>query len=283
MKIIRLNRVVIAYPSGNTTAIVFDDILPCASFDPKVADAALTKAVSLLLPDIPPVEQCCSVKIQENPASDIIARADMFGGEFCGNAARSAVRALTYRKEQPVHTGTIEISGASSALRFTAKGDFVHIEMPLPSSGCSVAEVKEGSLVRLEGITHLVITDSSKLCGTSARSTLTKLLREGTYGLDAEPAAGVSYYDEDAGTSLFCVWVKKIGTMYDETGCGSGTCAIGAVVAAKNRADTELTVIQPSGAPVTVKCDYGDDGLIHNASIAGTVDILYDGPVEIEV
>jgi diaminopimelate epimerase len=287
-----LNRVVIAYPSGNTTAIVFDDIQSYMLSDKKALNTALIRSVAALFPDIPELEQCCAIVAPEHP--DAIAKVEMFGGEFCGNAARSAVRALTMTsvagdpcvtddfdgaKEHAAYTGKIEVSGTGALLGYAVRNDIVHIEMPLPASGCSVEPVPEGSLVRLDGISHLVITDRTKLYGGSTRNALTKLLKEDSYGFADEPAAGVCYYDEQTTKSKFCVWVRDVETMYDETSCGSGTCAIGAAMAARSHADTSLTIVQPSGAPLCVSCDYGTSGLIHHASIEGKVDILYDGPI----
>jgi diaminopimelate epimerase len=296
----KLNRVVIAYPSGNTTAIVFDDISVSGNKEFTIAgrpgtvtrrelNAALISAISEQLPDIPPVEQCCAIVQPNDPGA--VARVEMFGGEFCGNAARSCVRALTL----PTQTGIIEVSGASSTLQFAVKNDYVQIEMPLPAAGCSVEQVHSlppghtGSLVRLEGIPHLVITKDrespegfiSGLLSARLRSTLEKLLKENTYNLASEPAAGISYYDELTKKSLFCVWVREVGTMFDETACGSGTCAIGAAITARERRDTELKIIQPSGSSITVSCKYESEGNIRHSSTAGKVDILYDGAVDI--
>jgi diaminopimelate epimerase len=320
---------VIAYPSGNTTAIVFDDIFGDdwkdsrfrgndsdgrwddseyrgAHCDKKALNAALIRSVAALFPDFPEVEQCCAIVAPVHP--DAVARVEMFGGEFCGNAARSAVRALTmtsdagdvdafddaemhsegrgsYAEDAGTHTkctGKIEVSGATTLLGYAVKNDIVHIEMPLPVSGCSVERVPEGNVVRLDGISHLVITDRTQQHGGSARSTLKKLLKEDLYGFADEAAAGVCYYDELTTKSRFCVWVRDVETMYDETSCGSGTCAIGAAIAAKRHEDTKLTIIQPSGDPLTVVCNYGQNGLIFGASIEGKVDILYDGPIRIE-
>ena len=99
----------VAYPSGNTTAIVFDQLL---SIERKVLNDSIMRSWKATNPAEPEIEQCCFL----TPAlsSEAVARVEMFGGEFCGNATRSAAWLVTGGED---YSGLIEVSGAENPLR----------------------------------------------------------------------------------------------------------------------------------------------------------------------
>jgi histidine racemase len=259
-----IKRFVVAYPSGNTTAIIFDNL---ESIDKKQLNEAILKTWKAKYPDLPEIEQCCFIEKPSNPKS--IARMQMFGGEFCGNASRSAVWLLTEGRNSP---GYIEVSGTKELLAFQVKDREVTIEMPLPKYAKLVRSVPEGTLVQLDGITQLVVTDKTQ----RPRTLLTTLLKDGKYSLAEQPAVGVSYYDKSSGRADFCVWVNTVDTIFDETACGSGTCAIGISLAVEAQNSVSLPVIQPSGETITTQAIF-ENGCVTRSSIAGKVRILYDG------
>src|SRR6266550_474047 len=117
--------------------------------------------------------------------------------------------------------------------------------MPLPCDGRLVRSVAEGELVQLDGIAQLVVTNPKE--DQTARQLLTSLLNENKYKLNDQPAVGVSYYGRTSGKAQFCVWVKAVDTIFDETACGSGTCAIAVAKAQKEYRTVALDVVQPSG------------------------------------
>ena len=263
-----LKRVAVACPSGNTTAVVFDQ-LPDA--DRKALNSRIMRAWQDLEPDKPEIEQCCFVTLPQDRRA--IARMEMFGGEFCGNATRSAIWLLTKGHD---YTGMIEASGVDRPLRFSVEAGVVAVEMPLPSNGELTREVAEGTLVQLDGIAQLVVTEPRD--GQSPRELLTRMLAENAYDLRDQPAVGVSYYDPATGNARFCVWVKAVDTIFDETACGSGTSAIGVALATEQQRSIDAQVVQPSGEAIRTKAQYDGDK-VTMSYIAGNVGILYDGEV----
>jgi len=116
-------RLAVAYPAGNTTAVVFDEL---GKFNRKKLNADIMSAWQAVSPDQPPIEQCCFVTRPKN--KDALARIEMFGGEFCGNAARSAIWLITESEDT---AGSIEVSGVQRPLRFAVKDRVVSVEIPL--------------------------------------------------------------------------------------------------------------------------------------------------------
>lgn len=265
--ITRLDRLCVTYPSGNTTAVVFDDLL---GDNRKMLNSQLMQAWKQRYPNEPEIEQCCFVTAPHQTGS--IARVELFGGEFCGNAARSAAWLLTGGKDG---AGLIEVSGVERPLRFKIVDGVVSLEMPLPVGGQLARYVADGTLVQLDGIAQLVI-DRDMRERQTPRSLLTRILADNMPGLASQAAVGVSYYDQESRKAEFCVWVNEVDTIFDETACGSGTCAIGVALALSRKRSVSLPVIQPSGENILSTALY-KSGDVTASSIAGQVRILYDG------
>lgn len=267
----RLARVAVVSPSGNTTAVVFDDAL---DVDRAALNAAVTAAVAREHPDLPEVEQCCFVT---SPTSDrAIAQVQMFGNEFCGNATRSVVLLVAGAEAA---AGYVETSGVSVLLAFKVGDGEVALDMPLPQDAGSVRQVEEGTLVEVEGITHLVCRGE---VGADPRALLHDLIDSGRYDVANRPAFGVSWHDPGSGDARFCVWVSDVATAFDETACGSGTSAIGMAAAAVSGVSQRLTVRQPSGQLIVATALIDPvSGRLTYSSIAGAVDVLYDGELDL--
>ena len=185
----KLKRVVVAYPSGNTTAVVFDQLLAA---DRKQLNTQVMENWKKGYSQFPEVEQCCFVTKPVN--KEALARVELFGGEFCANATRSVIWMLTGGRD---YFGTIEVSGVDRLLKFKVENSIVTLEMPLPEEQ-SVKEVAEGMLVQLDGIAQLVVT------GTEARTPkqlLSELKAGNRYSLAEQPAFGVSYYESATGNA----------------------------------------------------------------------------------
>lgn len=267
----RLARVAVVSPSGNTTAVVFDDTL---DVDRAVLNAAVAGAVARDHPHLPEVEQCCFVTA---PTSDrAIARVEMFGREFCGNATRSVVLLVAGADSS---TGYIETSGVTGMLAFTVREGEVTLEMPLPPGDGSVRQVEEGTWVEVEGISHLVCRGEGS---ADARAMLVDVIAGDRYGAADLPAVGVTCHDPSSGDAWFCVWVRDVATAFDETACGSGTSAIGIAAAVVSGASQRLSVRQPSGQPIVATALVDPvSGRLTYSSIAGVVEVLYDGALDL--
>lgn len=266
-----IRRATIAYPSGNTTAVIFDQLMDENREDLNDKIMAMWKQT---MPTAPEIEQCCFVA--EPRDSSAIARVEMFGGEFCGNATRSVIQILTKGGD---YQGLIEVSGVERPLNFNVKNSVVTLEMPLPSDGEITRVVDEGMLVQLDGITQLVVTDNSS---KTPRQLLGELLISNKYLLAEQSAVGVSYYDPLSKKADFCVWVKEVDTIFDETACGSGTCAIGIASAMSSKANQDLKVLQPSGESIATSAQFDvETDSVVASNISGTVSILFEGDMEL--
>ncbi|HTH71778.1 MAG TPA: hypothetical protein VL737_00245 [Candidatus Pristimantibacillus sp.] len=264
-----LGRVAVMYPSGNTTAVVVGEPRGANLKDLNAQIMQVWSADG----NATEIEQCCY--LTEPLDAQAVIRMEMFGGEFCGNATRSAIAFITKGRDS---SGLVEVSGVGYPLQFEVKNGEVAVEMPIPGSGF-VDRVDEGMLVNLEGISQLVVTEPQD---RSARELLAGLLGQNKYGLAERPAVGVSYYDQPTGRANFSVWVKDVDTCFDETACGSGTSAIGIAAATAQGESVKLSVIQPSGEAIITEAEYSKAlGAVVRSFIAGTVETLYDGPMRL--
>lgn len=267
----RIRRAVIAYPSGNTTAIIMDQMLDA---DRETLNQQVMDAWKKENPGQPEIEQCCFVTLPKDKAA--VARVEMFGGEFCGNATRSVIALVTKGQD---YTGKIEVSGVDRLLDFSVKDGIVDLQMPVPEEDVTQT-VGEGTLVKLDGITHLVVTDPTMLDSSTPRAVLEKLLTDNAYGLADQPAVGVSYYDPETKKSDYAVWVREVKTIFDETACGSGTCSIGIALASTANQGVELEVIQPSDEIIKTTAQIDPSGKV-SSRISGEVTMLYDGQLKL--
>ena len=266
----RLKRAAVVYPSGNTTAVVFDQML---NSDREDLNSRVMSAWKNRASGQPDVEQCCFVTQPENKGA--VARVEMFGGEFCGNATRSVIQLITEGKD---YQGMIEVSGVNRPLKFTVRDSVITLEMPLPQDGKLVTQVNEGTLVQLDGIAQLVVTDTAIQQSQNPRELLNQLLEQNRYGLAQQPAVGVTYYYRLTNNAEFVVWVKEVNTVFDETACGSGTCAIGVASALDTKQNQKIEVAQPSGERITTEAAFDkESGQVVASNIAGKVSVLYDG------
>lgn len=269
-----LERLAVVYPSGNATAVVFDKM---PNIDVNKLNSELLKSWQKKNPNEPEIEQCCFVTIPKN--KDAIARVEMFGGEFCANATRGVIALLTKGAN---YNGKIEVSGASEPLGFkTVDGD-ITLQMPLPSSkNIMIESAEECEIVRLDGITQLVVTDPSKLPSNKSLEEFLGILID-KYGLNEEPAVGVSVYRSESSSAAFCVWVNSVNTIFNETACGSGTAAIGIALTKQKDIGQKVSVNQPSGETIATTTTIDTKtGYVVDCSISGSVSTIYDGEYKI--
>lgn len=239
----------IYHPAGNATALV----------DSLVLDASQRQAINdLILTKHPDVEQVGFLAPKSAP------QLLMAGGEFCGNATRSAAFAYlnghpgqmalkVYDGQQTVHAGFNE-EGAWS-------------EIPLLAGNEPVTPLANGYyLVRLAGITHLVVPVTTK--PTNLKEQALALIEQ--YQVDDPDCVGVIFVDYQLNAIYPVVLVKAVHTLFAETACGSGTVAVSLVTAFKNHRDSALRLKQPSGEYITAKVN----AAMTEANIVGSVTVL---------
>jgi len=250
----------ILWPGGNTTALVTNPF-------PRTAHRAVAREIMSSAPDI---EQVGFLERAELPQARY--RLQMMGGEFCGNAARSSAYLWgQLRGEEDLPS--FEVSGFSAHLRATAvTEDRAGIELP-GDFLLSMREVREGILVDLHGIRHLVIARP----GPSAVEELVDHYRGG------KPCLGIMYATEkDGGIDLDpYVWVEETKTLVHETGCGSGSIAVALASEGVGGRQSPFAVRQPSGETYDISLRRRD-GALQSITLDGSMAYRGMGAVELQ-
>ena len=209
----------------------------------------------------------------------------MAGGEFCGNAARCAIYAYLRGEEGTIN---LSVSGAEHSIRgglgiLEDGSKEVWCEMPvIPDSAQAISENGDGTIVRLRGISHLVVDEAASKPNANnmkpekLKTYAFELLKK--HRLNEEPAAGVIFIAgqnreasktakivetggiaETAEVSILpVVYVRDVDTLFCETACGTGTTAVALAWSAKRKSDFHLTAMQPFGEKLTVDVEYSE-------------------------
>lgn len=236
-------------PSGNDTALIHG-VIQDSKLRKIIADAIQNKYLN--------VEQVGF--INNNPQD---AELMMTGGEFCGNATSSAAYQILSGRPGEIK---IKVSGVRKKLiaGVTEKGESFS-QMPVYSDPSYIRPDVDSSgnfLVTLEGITHYVDFDVHKIKGLTIDEIKIEAKKKMQLkGLDQNSACGIIYTEKVKDTWVIypVVYVKNADTLYYETACGSGTTALGLILALKNRDSiNEIPVIQPSGLTIKVSVEFNN-------------------------
>ena len=212
--------------------------------------------------------------VEDSTMPGAIARLQMMGGEFCGNAtmcmaaliARGAGIGAGETKEIPV-----EISGAQTLLScrvaYDGESYTCRTHMPLPEN---IDKYNGYAMVHMPGITHVILKCEDP---DSMRTGAEELLREIAAMLDDE-AVGLMLYSPGRAQLVPLVYVKSTDTMIWERGCGSGSAAVGAMTAWEKNASVTIPLKQPGGT-ITVSAEWTDS--VTALSIEGSVRIVCEG------
>lgn len=274
-------------PSGNTTLLVRLDAPAGADQGPDLGPAERAAvAAEIIAPEHLGAEQVGFVRLNSP-----LPRLDMMGGELCVNATRALAALLLDENrlwpEDGWLSGVVSVSGADAPLLVRARRDGRRVETAVrldrPSPTC-VERLGPGlSLVRLPGITHLVLDADHHPLPDVWRTRVDELLVR--YRLLEEEAAGCIWLHrapdmpaapESADTAhrrlTPFVRVRATGTVCAESACGSGSLAA-ALAIAEAGGQTAHAFIQPSGDTIEVRLDAGA------AWISGAVRLIARGDV----
>ncbi|MDR0423314.1 MAG: hypothetical protein LBH46_01855 [Rickettsiales bacterium] len=201
-------------------------------------------------------------------------RLQMAGGEFCCNASRAFGFFLLEGRDGKVE---FEVSGTTFPVICEVKNEKSKIKLDVNLSFNDLIEEKDGAtLVKLDGIVHLVIENTSLLYKDADKDYANFLLEE--FGLKREIASGILFVDENKLTPF--VYVKKINTLYAETACGSGSIATAIYKTYKNYKTTNniFNLRQPSGQSLEISLII-ENNFVESAFVDGKVKILENGMV----
>jgi diaminopimelate epimerase len=181
-------------------------------------------------------------------------RTEMCGMEFCGNASRAF--ALWYGKNSLGINGkgkvSISVSGADEELDVDIDTDsnYTKIAMPKPLKISKWdMDDKDGILVDLDGIMHLVLFDEEADAEKFAH--YNKLIND---RFDP-PATGVMFLKKDTLELVPVVYVRDVDTTYFEGSCGSGSTAVAIALSyGKPDGDYSFELKQPAGTITASTC-----------------------------
>lgn len=236
-------------PGGNKTALVIGDRF--TSEERRIINDAI-------MDKDPETEQVGFVQDSADALSS--PSLQMAGGEFCGNATRSA--AFYYLKGKEGQLLMTVSGGRRVACGVCENGD-AWCQIPMDKNGYAAMELAESvapgiHMVRLSGITHLVLEQTAAAPYLEDKTNLKvsglKLIEK--YGLKDCEAAGAIFLESLSGGSLKInpiVWVRDIASLFYETACGSGTIAAALVLAKKEGRLLSADIVQPSGMLISAE------------------------------
>ncbi len=182
----------------------------------------------------------------------------MAGGELCGNAAMSAA-ALYCNLRNKTDEVNLRFLGVNELIPVSViaceKGYMCTAEMPVPeklSDKTLMFEDNEYSFsaVEFKGITHII--PKEKIEKETAEKAVRKWCRE----LEAD-GLGVMFFDEENSSLTPLVYVSEPGTLFWESSCASGSCAVGAYLSYRDKKEITAALKEPSGV-LTVRSRYPD-------------------------
>ncbi len=247
-------RYVLLDPTGNLTCLVTDPLPPPER--PGVTEKLMDRCeqVGYL------------IKTREGP------RLEMMGGEFCGNASMACAAYLAHTAGAAAQTPLLlSVSGAEEKVeclvRPLAPGLWEgRVAMP-PVTECRPTALngRGAALVRMQGIAHLILE------GPPPEKAEAEALLKGAAPALREEAVGLLLWDGRFMRPL--VLVKNSGTLVWETGCGSGSTALGAYLAlAHGEGVTRSEISQPGGI-LTAEAEVRG-GRVTKAFLTGKVRIV---------
>lgn len=265
-------------PAGNTTLFILDPV-------PREFHGQIAR--TLIAPEYLGADQ---VGFIEKPCSgEAVARLQMMGGEFCGNATRALAVLLVERgrvKASPTNDVPkswivpLEVSGYTGILEAEVKKIqaeahyWSETPIPTPKLVQNVSITVSGSahpatLVEFPGITHVVLSDVEP-----SEAAFHEIARQ----IPPADALGVMFYETQRQFMTPLVSVIKAKSLVWEGSCGSGTVALAATLATQTGERViNLVVTQPGGS-ITVDIEYGPAG-IGEARIKGFVKMIAEGSV----
>ena len=266
-----------ADPSGNTTIFVFDTI---------AAAQRSIVAAELLRPEGIGAEQVAYISVPEKREEPI--RIDMMGGEFCGNASRSAAAYVLMQDQQEWGNYLVSCSGCDTVLaahaRRRGEGIFdAFIAMPLPEAVEAVIIEVDGLpsrffRVALPGIVHFVhmVTGIDRI----DKEVFWKAVC--SYAADEALAAfGLILFDPSQLKMIPAVYVTATDTLYWEQSCGSGSAAVAAALACMGKKNVSCRIRQPGGV-IEITASWAADGL-KSIYIGGPVTFNVPGDIWLDI
>lgn len=217
--------IVVAYPSGNITIMV---LTPIDRSDYKEVARKLLDMKELNGEQVAYILPPKTTETSNSTIGEQYPEMEMCGLEFCGNASRAFAYYTALNAPEKKEKTAVKVSGCDHPL--TAKIDYqtgnIEMEMPIPVSyklfsAKELSLQKDGILVNIDGISHLILQDIPPMYETFEN--LKDFIYE-NYDCNL-PAFGVMFCDTVNDLMTPAVYVKDVDTTYFEGSCASGTVA----------------------------------------------------------
>lgn len=239
-------------PTGNITALV----------ETPMEIARQTETAAAIMRRHTEVEQVGFLCPKGNEG---LAGLRMAGGEFCGNASMCAAALLALRGERGEMI-RLRVSGVAEpikvSLKQTGENAFcAALQMPpavqISEKDFSFENIHAPlSLVRMKGISHLVIEETSPFYRLlQTRSAAERAVKN--FCAELSTAGLGLLFLEGEGTERRMtplVFIPGSGTVFWENSCASGSAAVGMYLAAKSGTATDISLREPGGI-LRVKSD----------------------------
>ena len=207
------------------------------------------------------IEQVCFLEAPILPGCDL--HLQMMGGEFCGNAARSA--AMYIARVKGKKQVRLTVSGFALPVAARISSDVVSLNLPAKFLR-KIFKVREGWLIDFEGIRFLVCFKKIN------KHRIPQIINQYK---DNFAAVGVVMLSKiRAGYKISpWVWVRATKTLIVETACASGSLAAAAVLHQMDASKKLYKIKQPSGSWYKVGV-IGKLGSIKKFFLSGSVKII---------
>jgi diaminopimelate epimerase len=221
----------------------------------------------------------------------------MTGGEFCGNATRSA--AAYYLLESRNGEIEIKVSGTQKPVKAGLSVNGTELEawaeMPLIEDLSQAIIPLDNGLywVSIEGISHLIVPQEqsapylSKILSCEKKNEqiniAIQLLKQTIEENSFSPgkACGIMFLENKEALKMHpFVHVVSADTTYYETACGSGAMCVGLVKSFLNGENINLPLLQPSGKIIRAEVEYSETGKAKMGRISGEIIIGETGELE---
>lgn len=252
-------------PAGNDTAFVYGL---------EYTQDQRKKINDLIMKKHPNVEQVGFIESNHKP------ELQMAGGEFCGNATRSA--AYNYLNGKAGNLQMLVNSKDLINAGVDEEGN-AWCEIPLYHGDDVITKKEPGIfIVKMNGMITIVIQEEQARKYLSDKERLKELGMEfiHKYHLEYSEAVGVMFCEKNESVIKInpVVWVKDINTLFYETACGSGTTATSMVEAYLQKKSIRLSILQPSELIITANIVYEEE-TFKKAIISGNVET--DGKIHL--
>lgn len=193
--------------------------------------------------------------IKESKDDKSVLRLEMPGEEFCGDGLMSAAVVARWMEYCSEDEFKLESSGLNSSVKCKVRSiqrNLYKVKMSMPvehqlvdyETTCRNHKVS-GKLVILSGINHLILNNDQNKYELEF---IAELVKQVALELKVKAMGVIPYRTVGKEIKIEpCIHVPKTGKLLFESGCGSGTLALGFYLSQKYNRSVNMNIKQPGG------------------------------------